>query len=293
MTDNYEFIDAEKDNYPIVKMCHWLGVSRSGFYAWRDRAPSATAQRRGELEGLVRDVFDEHDSRYGYRKIHYVLTQRGVIVSEWLVRDIMNTLGLVCCHPRPYKATTIADNDALTLPDLVGRDFVADRPGQQFVGDITYIRTWEGWLYLATMIDTHTREVVGYHMDSTMHTRLVTTAVDRAVAVGLVSPGAVFHSDRGSQYTSNEFHDCVTGHGMRRSVGRTGVCWDNAMAESFFASLKKELVHRVVFPTRKAAKREIRKYIEVFYNRRRIHAGIDYSTPLQARLAWQEQNQAA
>lgn len=293
MTDKYSFINAEKDNYPITKMCAWLGVSRSGFHAWAKRSPSVTALRRARLEKLVQAIFDEYDSRYGYRKIHRELARRGVTVSEWLVRNIMNALGLVCCHPRPYKVTTISDGGGPVLPDLLERDFVADRPGEVFVGDITYIPTWEGWVYLATVIDTHTREVVGYHMDSNMKTPLITAAVGKAVVAGLVNRGAIFHSDRGSQYTSEDFYLCLEGHDMHSSVGRTGVCWDNAMAESFFASLKKELVNRVSFPTRKAAMDEISKYVEVFYNRRRIHASIGYNTPLETRQAWQNRNQAA
>ncbi len=293
MTEKYSFINAERDNYPIIKMCRWLRVSRSGFYEWRERAPSAARVRRAEIERLVIEIFEEFDACYGYRKIRVELDNRGHRVSEWLVRDIMAANGLVCCHPRAYKVTTVSDPAAEAPADLVQRDFTAARPGDLFVGDITYVRTWEGWLYLATMIDVHTREVVGWSMDSNMRTPLIVAAVDMAVDKGIVNPEAIFHSDRGTQYTSDGFSKCLKGHGLRGSMGRTGVCWDNAMAESFFASLKKELVNRVVFPTRKAAEHEISKYIEVFYNRRRIHAGISYNTPLATRQAWEYRNQAA
>jgi len=291
VSSKYELIDAETATYSIVKMCVWLMVSRSGFYEWRDRPESATASRRAELTALVVGVFDEFEQRYGYRKIRFTLAQRGVEISEWLTRSIMTAEHLVCCHPRPFHTTT--DNDGTNGPvDLLERDFTATGPGEVFVGDITYIPTWGGWLYLATTIDVFTREVVGHATASHMRTELIIDAVDMAIANGRMKPDAIFHSDRGSQYTSKEFADYLDDHDMRGSMGRTGVCWDNAMAESFFATLKKELVHRTVFPTRKSAAREITKYIELFYNRRRIHSQLGYNTPAATRETWEQQAKA-
>jgi transposase InsO family protein len=292
VNDKFEFIDAEKGSYAIVKMCEWLGVSRSGFYHWRDRPESATARRRTEICELVVSVFDEFDQRYGYRKIRAELIRRGVQVGEWLVRSIMAEQGLVCCHPRPWRSTT--DPDGTVGPDdLVGGDFTAPTPGDRLVGDITYIRTGSGWLYLATVIDLFNREVVGYAMATHMRTDLVIDAINMAVDRGLVNPDAVFHSDRGSQYTSTDFAACLNVHGMRGSMGRVGVCWDNAAAESFFASLKKELVHRTTYPNHGIARHEVARYIEDFYNRRRIHAYNDYNTPHETRQAWQNRKLAS
>lgn len=292
MSDKFEFIDAEKDNYAIVKMCEWLGVSRSGFYDWRDRPESATAQRRAEITELVVSVFTEFDQRYGYRKITAELGRRGVTVGAWLVRSIMAEQGLVCCHPRPWRLTT--DPDGSDGPDdLLEGDFTSPAPGDRFVGDITYIRTGSGWLYLATVIDLFNREVVGYAMATHMRTELIVNAMGLAVDRGMVNPGAVFHSDRGSQYTSAEFAACLEGHKIRGSMGRVGVCWDNAVAESFFASLKKELIHRTAYLNHRVARHDVAKYIEDFYNRRRIHTYNGYNTPQEARQAWENRKLAS
>ncbi len=292
MSSKYEFIDAEKADYSIVKMCEWLGVSRSGFYEWRDRPDSDTTERRVVITGLVRSLFDEFEGRYGYRKLCAELARRGERVSEWLVRSIMASEGLVSCHPRPWRATTTPDGS--TGPeDLLEGEFTAPAPGERLVGDITYIRTGSGWLYLATVIDLFNREVVGYSIASHMRVSLVTRAVQMAVDRGLVNPGAVFHSDRGSQYTSAVMADFLTSYDMRASMGRVGVCWDNAVAESFFASLKKELVHRTFYPTHEVARHEVSKYIEDFYNRRRIHSFNGYNTPYETRQAWELMELAA
>ena len=291
MSEAYELIERD-ERCPVVKKCLWLGVSRSGFYDWRGRPLSTTTLRRAEVTELVVEVFAEFEQRYGYRKIRVELARRGHRVSEQLVRDIMAGEGLVCCHPRRWRATT--DNDGTgTVVDRLGGDFTADVPGERLVGDITYIKTWGGWLYLATVIDLFNREVVGYSMASHMRTALICDAIDRAVANGRVKPGAVFHSDRGSQYTSHEFAAHLEANDMVGSMGRTGVCWDNAVAESFFATLKKELVYRTVFPTQQHAVRAITEYVEVFYNRRRIHSQLGYTTPLETRKAWETRQEAA
>jgi putative transposase len=292
VSDRFEFIDAERANYAVVKMCSWLGVSRSGYYAWRDRPESATAQRRAEITELVVEVFTEFEQRYGYRKITAELGRRSVVVGTWLVRSIMAEQGLVCCHPRPWRLTTAPDGSD-GPDDLLEGDFTAPAPGEVFVGDITYIRTGSGWLYLATVIDLFNREVAGYAMASHMRTELIVDAVNMAVDRGLVNPGAIFHSDRGSQYTSADFAVCLSGHEMRGSMGRVGVCWDNAVAESFFASLKKELVHRTAYPNHRVARHEVAKYIEDFYNRRRIHSFNGYNTPQETRQAWENRKLAS
>lgn len=293
MSDTFEFIDAEYAATPrddphsvpsITQMCRWLDVSRSGYYDWRDRPESATARRREELKELIRTSFDASDGTYGYRRVHADLTGWGVTCGPELVRALMRELDLVACQPRPWRHS-LTDNDGRDphLPDLLGRDFTADAPGRKLVGDITYIPTWQGWLYLATVIDCHTREVVGWAIDNHYKTTLIESAITMAVRNHPTTPGAVFHSDRGSNYTSGDFAKTLKKLGLRQSVGRTGICYDNALAESFFAALKNERVNRTEYPTREHARRDIVRYIELRYNSRRRHSGLGYRTPQQAR----------
>jgi len=195
VSSKYEFIDAEKDDYPITKMCDWMDVSRSGFHEWRDREESATAKRQEELKLLIQHVFTDSDGTYGYRRVHAELARLGVLAGDELVRRLMRELGLVACQPRPWRPVTTIAGDAATIPDLVRRDFTADAPGTKLVGDITYIRTWEGWLYLATVIDCHTKACIGYAMADHMRTDLVTAALDMAAANYPLAEDAIFHSD--------------------------------------------------------------------------------------------------
>lgn len=263
-------------------MCVWLHVSRSGFYEWRIRDESATLIRRKMLAELIHQVFDDAHGTYGYRRVHAALARRGVPVSPELVRALMRRLGLVACQPRPWRRTTEADPAAPATPDLVGRDFTAAAPGSKLVGDITYIPTWQGWLYVATVIDCYSKRIIGWALADHMKTGLVIDAVTMAAHDGELTDGCVFHSDRGSQYTADDFRATLRRLHIRPSVGRTGICWDNAMAESFFGALKNELVHRTVFATRTHARRAIVKYIEGFYNSRRLHSSLGYRTPQEA-----------
>lgn len=280
--------------YPVKKMCAWLRVSASGFFDWRKRPDSATAQRRERLKKLIAQEFELSDETYGYRRIHAQLARRGVPCGPELVRSIMRELDLQPCQPRPWRASlTEQDGRDCHLPDLVGRDFTAQRPGQKLVGDITYIPTWEGWLYLATVIDCHTKMVVGYAMGDNYKTPLIVEALRRATDRVALTKGAIFHSDRGSNYTSFDFATAVTELGMRHSVGRTGICYDNAMAESFFAALKNERVHRTVYPTRAHARADIARYIEFWYNRNRLHSGLAYKSPQEALNEWTQSQRAA
>ncbi|MFI7641872.1 IS3 family transposase [Nonomuraea sp. NPDC049400] len=277
----YELIDAEKACHSIVKMCAWLGVSRSGFYEWRERPASATAQRRALLAALVAEIFAGSHETYGYRRVHAALARRGEHCSAELVRALMREQGLVPAQVRAFRPATTVQGDFRGIPDLVGRDFTAERPGTKLVGDITYVRTWEGFLYLATVIDCHSKAVLGWAMADHYRTELVKDAIRMAAGTSLLQPGAVFHTDRGSNYTSDEFGRFLTGLRIRRSVGRTGVCYDNAMAESFFSAIKNEWLHRFVFTTRAKAKRQVIRYIEGFYNHRRLHSALGYRPPLE------------
>lgn len=181
MSSVYEFIDGERCAYPLVLMCKWAGVSRSGYYAWREKPMSATRERREGLKKAIRQIFDDCDQTYGYRRVRAELSRRGGQAGLELVRALMRELDLVPCQPRPWRLTTIPDPDAAHTPDLVRRDFSADAPGQKLVGDITYVKTWEGWLYLATVIDCHTKMVFGYAVGDHMRTSLVADAIDMAV----------------------------------------------------------------------------------------------------------------
>lgn len=228
----------------------------------------------------MRHFFTATDGTYGYRRIHADLADEDTECSPELVRQIMRTEGLVACQPRPFRVTTEADADAAAeTPDLVERDFTADRAGVKFVGDITYIHTWQGVVYLATVIDCYSKKVVGWSIADHMRTELVETALKNAAATTVIEPLAIFHSDRGSVCTSADYRGLIKHFGLRSSMGRTGVCWDNAMAESFFSALKNERVHRTVYATKTQARRDVIGYIEGFYNTRRRHSSLGYKTP--------------
>ena len=300
MTEKFEFIDAERaaaaeaaELPTVARMCALLEVSKSGFYEWRHRPVSAAQRRRELLADMVRALFEAFDATYGYRRIHAELVRAGERVGPELVRKLMREMGLIPVQPRPFRTTTEPDPDAPDTVDLVKRDFTAQRPGTKVVGDITYIRTWQGWLYLASLIDCCTREVIGYAMVEHMRTELVLDAVDMAMRNGRLEVDCIMHSDRGTQYTSAEYREKLVELGLRHSVGRTGQCWDNALAESFFASLKNERVHHMVYPTRKAAQEDIARYIELFYNYRRIHSALGYRTPHEVRTEYLNSQVAA
>ena len=300
MTEKFEFIDAERAaaaqavGLPTVsRMCALLEVSKSGYYEWRHRPESVTQQRRELLADKIAALFQAFNATYGYRRIHAELLRAGEQVGPELVRKLMREMGLFTVQPRPFRTTTEPDPSAPDTVDLVKRDFTASRPGTKVVGDITYIRTWQGWLYLAVLTDCATREVIGYAMAEHMRTELVCDAVAMAMRNGRLEADCIMHSDRGTQYTSTEYREKLVELGLRHSVGRTGQCWDNALAESFFASLKNERVHHMVYPTRKAAKEDIARYIELFYNHRRIHSALGYRTPHEVRTEYLNSQLAA
>jgi len=286
VSEVYEFIDVEyatSEAAPaITLMCRWLEVSKSGYYEWRSRPESAMAKRREELKLLIKKAFGDSDGTYGYRRVWWQLARWGVQAGLELVRALMRELGLVACQPRPWRPSTTQQGHNGPVPDLVNRDFTADAPGQKMVGDITYVPTWEGWVYLATVIDCATRKVAGWAMDDNYRTPLIKSAIEMAARNLDLPADAVFHSDRGSNYTSAEFAASLERLGIRQSVGRTGICYDNALAESFNAALKVERVHRTAYPTRKKAKEDIARYIELRYNRMRLHSGLGYRTPQEA-----------
>jgi putative transposase len=303
VTDKFEFIDAEYAIYQesdeeyvpsIVKMCIWMEVSRSGFYEWRSAPESATAKRRTELALYIRRSFDDSNETYGHRRVHADLAAWGIPAGPELVRSVMRELGLVPCQPKPWRhSLTEGDGQEHDIPDLVNRDFTAGAPGEKMVGDITYISTWEGWVYFATVIDCHTKAVIGWAVDDNYKTPLIQQAVAMAARNHRLAAKAVFHSDRGSNYMSGEFAKTMKKYDLRHSVGRTGICYDNAMAESFNAALKNELVYRTQYPTREHARRDIVRYIEFWYNSKRRHSGLQYRTPQQVHNEYLERQSAA
>jgi transposase InsO family protein len=288
VSDRYEFIDAKKATtnpdgtvrYSVKQMCAWLEVSTSGFYEWASRPASATEQRRDRLKPLIVKAFEDNKGRYGYRRVHAVLARWGQACTPELVRVLMRELGLVPCQPRrSRKGTTRQAAKQAQIPDLVNRDFTAGAPGEKLVGDITYLRTWEGWLYLALVIDCYSRKIVGWAMDDNYKTPLIQAAIKMAAKNLSLPPSAIFHSDRGSNYTSDDFAGTLAELGIRQSVGRTGICYDNSLAESTNGAVKVELVNREEYPTRKYAMTEVARYIELFYNSRRLHSTLGYRTP--------------
>jgi len=286
VTEKYEFIEAQYADEPaacdaptIMQICEWLGVSKSGYYDWRRRPESATAQRRELLKVKIGALFEANNEEYGYRRLHQALVRGGESVDDETVRQLMRQLGLVPCQPRPWRHSLTEQGPAGPIPDLVNRDFSAEKPGEKMVGDITYIPTWEGWLYVALVIDCATRMIVGWAMDDNYKTPLITAAISMAARNLDLPEGAVFHSDRGSNYTSAEFAGVLESLGIRQSVGRTGICFDNALAESVNGTLKVELVHRTVYATRQKAYDDIAQWIELRYNRTRLHSALGYRTP--------------
>lgn len=294
MSQKYELTGREEGNYPISSMCRWSRVSRSGYYSWRDRPESPRARRRKKLEALVRDEFEASDGTYGYRRITARLGRRGVSVHQDTVRGLMRQGGLVAAQPCRKVRTTIPAADLASRPDLLKRDFTAPAPGAKWVGDITYIRTRAGFIYLDTVLDCATKKVVGYAMADHMRTSLVCDAIDMAVRnCPAVEGETIFHSDRGSQYTSEQFPAHLGKYGIRASMGRTGVRWVGAWAESFNATLKNERVYRMVYPTRKKAMDDIASWIELTYNHTRLHSALGYRTPNEVERELLDYKQAA
>jgi putative transposase len=300
VSERYEFIGAEYATTPakgdaptVVQMCGWLGVSKSGFYEWRNRPQSETARWRELLKTKIKALFEFNNEEYGYRRLHQALVRGGEQAAGETVRQLMRELGLVPCQPKPWRHSLTEQGAAGPVPDLVNRDFGAAKPGEKMVGDITYIPTWQGWVYLATVIDCATRKIAGWAMGDNYKTPLISDAIKMAARNLDLPEGAIFHSDRGSNYTSAEFAEVLAGLGVRQSVGRTGICFDNALAESVNGTLKVELVHRTAYATRQQAMEDIARWIELRYNRTRLHSALGYRTPQEVLDEYLNRQEAA
>jgi len=277
----YPFIEAEKSRQRNVKRaCELLKVSRSAYYAARDGQASDRARQDTELAARVKAVHEESKGRYGSPRVHAQLRAQGRRHSRKRIARIMRQSGLQGRAAKRWKKTTIPDPAAAARADRIRRDFTADasKLNTRWCGDITYIATWEGWLYLATVIDIASRRVVGYAMADHLRTELIAGALSNAVAARDPEPGVIFHSDRGCQYTSAAYATLAEDCEVVLSVGRTGQCWDNALAESFFSSLKGELTDTRAWPTRAGARRAIVEYI-AWYNGTRLHSSLGYQSP--------------
>jgi transposase InsO family protein len=277
----YPFIEAEKSQGSNVKRaCELLKVSRAAYYAAREGRPSQRAAQDAELAARVEAVHEGSKGRYGAPRVHAQLKAEGHRHSRKRVARLMRARGLQGRAAKRWKKTTIPDPAAAARADRIRRDFTADasRLNTRWCGDITYIATWEGWLYLATVIDIASRRVVGYALADHLRTDLIAGALSNAVAARDPQPGVIFHSDRGCQYTSAAYAALADECEVTLSVGRTGQCWDNALAESFFSSLKGELVDTRSWPTRAGARRAVVEYIG-WYNGTRLHSSLGYKSP--------------
>jgi transposase InsO family protein len=277
----YPFIEAEKSRQRNVKRaCELLKVSRSAYYKARGGSPSQHAAQDAELAAQVKAAHEDSKGRYGSPRVHAQLRAQGRRHSRKRVARLMRDQGLRGRAAKRWKKTTIPDPAAAARADRIRRDFTADasKTNIRWCGDITYIATWEGWLYLATVIDIASRRVVGYATADHLRTELVSDALSNAVAARDPEPGVVFHSDRGCQYTSAAYAALAEDCQVTLSVGRTGQCWDNALAESFFSSLKGELIDTRAWPTRAGARRAVVEYI-AWYNGTRLHSSLGYQSP--------------
>ena len=279
----FRLIEDQRDVWPVRVMCDALSVSPSGYYAWRSRAESPRKIANRELLDDIQRVHAHHRERYGAPRIHAELRAEGQTVSRKRIERVMRQHSIRARAPRRYRVCTTDSKHSLPVaPNLLDRKFVADRPNQVWLADITYIATGEGWLYLAVILDLFTRKVVGWAMRDHMRAELTIAALTMAIQRRRPGAGLIHHSDRGSQYAAGDYRDILQNATIVQSMSRKGNCWDNAPMESFFGTLKTELVHQREYPDRDAARRDLFAYIEGYYNRQRIHSAIGYITPEQA-----------
>ncbi|MCD4687707.1 MAG: IS3 family transposase [Desulfuromonadaceae bacterium] len=270
----------QQSEFRIQSMCSVLQVSRSGYYDYLCRPPSDHRNEDDKLRLQINAAFEKGRKNYGTRRIKCALAKEEITVSRRRIGRLMREEGLLVQTKRKFKVTTDSNHDKPIAPNLLDREFTVATQDTVYVGDITYIPTREGWLYLAVVIDLFSRSVVGWAMDSRMKADLANNAMLMAIWTRKPAQGLIFHSDRGSQYASDDYRQTLKTHGAKASMSKKGDCWDNAVAESFFRTLKAELVHHCCFETREEARAATFEYIEVFYNRQRLHSSNGYEAPL-------------
>jgi transposase InsO family protein len=277
----YRFIATEQAHHAVARLCRVLQVAPSGYYAWRHRQPSVRSRADASLAERIQAIYARSGGTYGAPRIHAELRETHHIrCGRKRVARLMRSAHLAGRAPRRFVRTTLP-NGSVPTEDLVQRQFVAAAPNQLWLVDITYVRTWEGWLYLAIVLDAFSRTVVGWALADQLRTDLATAALQMALITRRPLPGLIHHGDRGSQYLSAAYRAVLTEHGVRQSVGRPGTCWDNAVAESFFATLKQEVIYRQPWPTRQAAERAIFAFIAGWYNPHRRHSTLGYCSPAE------------
>lgn len=281
----FELVDAEKARFPIQVLCEVLDVSRSGFYAWKKRPPSAREKSDERLAVEIAATHAKSKKRYGSPRVHRALRKKGIRVGKKRVARLMRSTGLIARQKRRFRGTTDSAHASPIAPNLVARNFEAEGPNQVWVGDVTYVATSEGWTYLAVLLDLFSRRIVGWAMSETNDTELALHALEDAVS-GRPSlrAGLIHHTDRGSPYASDDYRAALSSHGMIASMSRKGDCWDNAVAESFFATLRAELIDAERYTTREEAEMSIGAFIDRFYNVERLHSHLDYVSPLEFEL---------
>ncbi len=276
----FRFIRDHADQYPVDLLCRLLLLTTSGYYAWLVRAPSQRSINDAELTQQIEQLHRDSRGLYGAPRLRAALRRHGVFCSIKRVARLMRGAGLAGRRPHRKRGTTDSKHTLPVAENLLAREFTATKAGQKWVSDITYIQTWEGWLYLAVVLDLYSRRVIGWSMSDQINESLVESSLAMAVSRGSYSSELIFHSDRGSQYAANRIRSRLAELAIRQSMSRKGNCWDNAVSESFFGTLKQELVNRV-FASREEARAELFEYIEVFYNRERLHSSIGYRTPAE------------
>jgi transposase InsO family protein len=281
----FQFIDDHQQAFPITLMCRVLEVSRSGYYDWRKREPSARKMADEVLLALIRLHHKKSRGYYGSPRIYQVLQKEGVRCGRKRVARLMREAGLRARQKRRYKVTTQSNHHLPVAPNLLDQTFTAERPDAIWLSDITYIATAEGWLYLAVVLDLYSRMIVGWSMQPALARHLPLATLQMALRQRQPKAGWLHHSDQGSQYASADYQQLLADHGARVSMSRRGNCYDQALVESFFSTLKMECVQNVVFQTREQAKAALFDYIEVFYNRQRLHSSLGYLSPTEYELA--------
>jgi transposase InsO family protein len=277
----FAFIHAEKAYFEVSALCRNLGVSRQGYYAYSKRKPGARQAKEQALRQRVKALHSESKRRYGSPRLHRALREEGHRVGKRRVERAMRSMGLRGCGRRRFRVTTKTNPAHGVVENLLDRQFNPSRPNQRWVTDITYVWTNEGWCYLAVILDLFSRAVVGWSIDANLSTSLPLRALEMALLRRRPEPGLMHHSDRGCQYTSSDYLAVLESHGITVSMSRRGNCWDNAVAESFFATLKAELIYERIWQSRAEVRAAIFEYVEVFYNRQRLHSTLGYRTPHQ------------